>query len=258
MKVFILKNLKNILLLCCFVMAAANVFIAIVFNDALHTGNAITNEGANINFIVSLNEDYNKSDDIIKAQMLSSTAIGADEKEDIIKKLIKEYLTDRYTVVMHRDLSAQKFFPIDADMKDRQKIIIKPQLSKVMSMGHGRYETMPATKDYINNDAAEYNRLMRENTTRSVEIISEPRRDAAVKNRWNTRMKLVYKTPNIDYIADAKTEIYDVSMAIDTNDDNGIFINEGAAAYVINRNAYPANVFNFTVIRLDKKLSNNN
>ncbi len=248
MKNFLFQNFKNILLFLCFLMIAINCLIAIVINDTLYTGNVTNPKDANVNFIISLNEDYNKTDDIIKTKMLMS--IDNNELEDLIQKLIMEYLTERYTVTEHKDLSIQKFIPVNAGNKIKQSILIAPRISKVILMGNGVYQLMPATKDFINQDKVEYTNLLKEHTTRSVEIINTPKRKNGKKDEWITRVKFVYKSPNIDYLKDAKFEIYDINMVVKMGDNYGNYINN--AEFI--KMYYPANVFNFTVVYLDKTL----
>jgi len=248
MKRFIFKNLKNILLVLCFLMIGVNCFIAIIINNILYTGDINSNSSANTNFIVSLNEDYNKSDDIVKTKMLLSIT-DKSELEDITKKLIMEYITERYTVTGHKDLSIQKFIHVNDSTKIKQSILISPRISKVVLMGNGAYQIMPATSSFIKQDKEEYLNLMKTNTTRSIEIIDLPKKNNK-KDEWITRVKFIYKTPDIDYLKDAKKEVYDINMVVKMGDHNGNYINN--AEFI--KMYYPANIFNFTVIYLDRIL----
>ena len=254
-KNFLAKKFGVVLLVLCFITTFLNAGLAIIFNDVAYTGNKYAGGyDANAKFVISLNSDYNNSDDILKVDLLEDEVRNPKNRDDVIKKLIKEYLIERYTVILHKDLSARKFMPLN-DTKAKKSIYISPRVSKVALTGivrtaDGKDSYTKAYRDFMTVDKEEHDKLVASGTTRSVIFLSEPYKNPMNEKEWIVRVKFVYKEPDTDSLKDAKQEIYNIRMnVVFGNVSYGLLLSPEAMNYY-----YPSSVFLFTVGWLEKNL----
>lgn len=157
---------------------------------------------------------------------LNSGAGSSKQRDEFRRQLIKEYIVNRYTVngstfIMEQNLGFQSLNnPVDKN----GSLLKNPGF-----IGFERDGTPVWRNAYTNfvngNDGelAEINALLKEGTTRSVRILTEP-----VKSRdwWITKVEFIYKTPTTLSLSDARKELYQIAISskligIDTARFNG-------------------------------------
>lgn len=181
---------------------------------------------------------FESTDSRLNILPMKSAVITKPQTEDFTKKLIMEYITTRYTVNGSRYSMMLNTGIGDNSNNPYYGSILK--LSSYLARSDSytsAYNTFISGK---NNDADEIKKLMSENTTRSVKIITEPYR---YKDRWKTLVEFIYKTPETNFLFDAPKERWEINMEI--GDITGRRLGELLPPY-------PSYIFGFEVKWIEK------
>ena len=152
---------------------------------------------------------FQNTDNLIQLFPMKSAVITKSQMEDFTKKLIMEYITTRYTVNGSRIVMMRETGIGDTNDNPLNGVILKSTSYIPETQSYSAaYNSFIGGK---NSDAEEISKLMSQNITRSVRIISEPYR---YKDRWKTLVEFIYKMPETNFIADAQKEKWEINMEI--------------------------------------------
>lgn len=152
---------------------------------------------------------FESTDSRLNILPMKSAVITKPQTEDFTKKLIMEYITTRYTVN-----GSRYSMMLNTGIGDNSNNPYYGSILKLSSYLARSDSYTSAYNTFIsgrNNDADEIKKLMSENTTRSVKIITEPYR---YKDRWKTLVEFIYKTPETNFLSDAPKERWEINMEI--------------------------------------------
>lgn len=160
--------------------------------------------------------DYSQTDDGFRVMPINYEALknNEHERDEFLKMLVKQYIVNRYTVngrpqFMEENLGLNNLGNIGAGLVYGAKIK-RPAIRGRNERGEVEFED--SYKDFLSGrdgERDEINNLLRDGTTRTVRIISEPKK---VGDWMVTDVEFIYKTPTTYSLKDAKKEIYQISM----------------------------------------------
>ncbi|MCL2439144.1 MAG: hypothetical protein FWD15_01380 [Alphaproteobacteria bacterium] len=135
---------------------------------------------------------------------LVMAALGREKREEILRRLIVQYIVQRYT------LSGS-----EAEMR---RVFGTGSIFDMTGAALKLASYSPEQGDYgqpfasIVAEAEERGRLLTEGTTRTVEIIGQPQ---LYKDMWITNVDFIYRTPGIWRREDATRESYEIQMVLE-------------------------------------------
>lgn len=189
-----------IFIIVCFISITASLFIALSLSASLEDTN-FTIDGIAV-------AKYKSTNDVISILPLKNSAIK-EQGDEFIKRFLTEYIVNRYTVsgnnlVMETNLG----YKTPNSIEGNKGILLKlpsRMIRNGMEVWTGAYT------DFIKNDLPEITKLMNENTTRSVRIISEPKQ---IGDWWVTTVEFIYRNPTTYSFSIAKKEKYEIRLNI--------------------------------------------
>lgn len=192
-----------ILTFLCFISLCITLYISLVFSDNLES-NVFDIEALVIPQITSTNEN-------IRFVPLKSEASSKEEVVMFQKNFIKEYIVNRYTVIDSDSLMNQNLALNDLSSPPFSKngYLLKSPSYIGANNWYDAYLNFMNGKD---GELQEIQDLMKSNTTRSVRILSEPRKEG---DWWVIDVEFIYKTPITYSFKDAKKEKYEIRINID-------------------------------------------
>ncbi len=199
-----------VLVILCFISITLGLFISLVFSDNLDS-NKFNIEGIIVPEIKSTNKAINFI-------ALKNNSITQANRTMFLQNMIKEYIVNRYTVVgsnyvMNKNLGLNKL--------DSSSLVYGYILKVPSSKGYNKEGQKVWTDAYLNflnkkdGELEEIKKLMKENTTRSVRILSLPKKEG---DWWITDVEFIYKTPITYSFSEAKKEKYQIKMDINIYD----------------------------------------
>ncbi|MDR2098965.1 MAG: hypothetical protein LBO78_02990 [Rickettsiales bacterium] len=214
------------------VLLVAALFIAITFSSALDYNSVSP-------MAVPVAADTSRTVSAIPA---NARAFGAKRKDELMKKLISEYIVARYTVngserEMRRTSLSNTSLVALAGTK------IDPLTGQESySAAYARF-ALSADGRNPGPEMAEILKYMSDGTTRSVAILSGPRLYVENENRWVTDVEFIIRTAATARLSEARRERWTIHMEVD---ELGEFLPSGAARYGASA------IFGLKVRRLDK------
>ncbi len=189
----------------CFISSIVLLYSASVFFNYLEEDNF------KIQSLIIKNQ--NETDNNFSIIPLERQALGKKAKirNDFMKKLIVEYLINRYTVNNSKILMENNL-GLESDIKDFNHGWLLKRPSILGFKADGSPDITNAYSHFINKSDGELQEikdLMKNNITRTVEIIDMPQKKG---DWWTTKVKFIYKTASIFNRKDAKTELYEIAL----------------------------------------------
>jgi hypothetical protein len=184
--------------LACMALFAANLWLALAFWRAL---------------------DANKTDAVAVPRAVSSASdfsiialrrenFSDEDLEDLLKKLIREYITARYTVTGSAYMDARNLGVLE------QSQIWNITLGPILKIPASRSRSAAARSNFagLMSEVGEIAGLKSAKTTRMVKITGGPRR---YLDHWVTDVEFVLKTPLAWDISKAEREKYEIRMYVE-------------------------------------------
>lgn len=197
--------LLGILSFICFISLITALLVSYILSDNLES-DVFNMESVIIPVVKNTDDDFT----ITKMSM----QISEKQRIAFLKKLIKEYISIRYTVngsdyLMSENLDynnintlSDKFF----------KVVSFDKINDDSSVAwNNSYKSFASGKD---SELEKIKTLLSENTTRSVRFLSEPYKDG---DWWSVKVEFIYKSPITYSLSSAKKEKYIISLNAQLN-----------------------------------------
>jgi hypothetical protein len=229
----ILNLIINALLMFAFILVVINVALSLyVFN---------LTDSSNAKFILLPNEQYENSKDLFKTLQMHDIIISEKQKDEFTKKLIKEYIVERFSISLVTDLMERKF-----SFAPSNTINLPISISKILYMSiYSTQNSFGISREWTkfnSGDKREIQGIIKQGMTRSVQILEEPRKN---KDVWTTKVKFIYKTFDADRRNSSLEEVYSINTWAYFGNAVNNFRNFRTAVY-------PSVAFKFYVDKLDK------
>ncbi|MCR5507044.1 MAG: hypothetical protein K6F04_04320 [bacterium] len=171
-----------------------------------------------ISFSASLEEDNFKIDGIAVARFKNTNNefevipfnndIPSTRKQEFMKNYLKEYVVNRYTVSGNIEEMNQSLGYNAPDSLNGGILLKYPSY---MGTENGQPVWTSAYQDFIKNDLPEIKELLNSNTTRSVRILSEPKKSG---DWWSITVEFIYRNPTTYSLSVARKEKYEIRLNI--------------------------------------------
>ena len=185
----------------CFLIVIFALLTSVSFSDYLSEDNFKV-EG----FFVPLYHSTNNEFNIIS---LNNDAFNKQEKLDLTKNFLIEYITNRYTVSGNQ-YEMEKNIGYNSPETLQNGLTLKLPSYKGINQD-GKIEWTNAYKDFLKYDYPEIERLMANKTTRAVRIISAPQKS---DDWWTMIVEFIYRYPNTYSFSVAQKEKYEIRLNI--------------------------------------------
>ncbi|MDR1008980.1 MAG: hypothetical protein LBL52_01870 [Rickettsiales bacterium] len=211
----------------CLAAAVLCIYAALGFSDSL--------ERDRLRVLVVVKEDGRGLD--FSATPLKMPALSAARREELLKKLIVEYIVARYTWTGSATESRRIFGGWGKDMASGSLF----KLASLATFDPERPDAPPYLAPYYDfmKEKEEIRRLSESGTTRTVEITVPPRRYK--DDMWIAEVEFVYKGPAVWNLAQANREKYELQMTIEPITD----LRTPTAAMLLN---LPSAVFEWRIV----------
>ena len=135
---------------------------------------------------------------------LKMAALSKEKREEILKRLIVQYIVQRYSLT-GSEAERRRVFGSGSIMDMTGAAL------KLASYGPGQGDYGQPFAGIV-AEAEERERLLAEGTTRTVEILGRPQ---PYKDMWITNVEFIYRTPGIWRREDATRESYEIQMVLE-------------------------------------------
>lgn len=204
-KLLLIKKINPIFILAflCFISVILLFFTATIFMEM------VDEKGKNfkISGIVIPQKDKINFDVV----RLKGNELTKKQQDEFIKLLIKEYIINRYSVngskfQMEKNLGI--YNSID-NLNTPNGVLLK---LPALPIGAKQFFWHPSYNNFkigADGELKEIKDLMEKGVTRTVQIITEPTKNA---DWWSVKVKFIYKDKGIYKRKDVKTEIYQIDL----------------------------------------------
>ena len=189
----------RILIVLCFLPILSALFVAISFSSSLEEDN-FKIDGIAI-------AKYKNTPDEFDVIPLNNT-IPSFKRSEFIKNYLKEYVVNRYTVSGNLEEMNQS---IGYSTPNTLNGGILLKLPSYMGTQDDTPVWSSAYQDFLKIDLPEIKALLDSNTTRSVRIISEPKKSG---DWWSVTVEFIYRNPTTYSLSIARKEKYEIRLNI--------------------------------------------
>ncbi len=190
-----------ILIIVCAICIVASLFISISLSDSLDENN-FKIDGLSI-------AKYDSSKDSFKITSLNRNNIPKELRSEFTKNFLKEYVVNRYTV-SGNDENLQQNIGYKSPKTLNGGLMLK--LPSIKSFSNGEIIGTNAYDDFLKNDLPEIQELLKSNVTRSVKILTSPRK---IDDWWTLNVEFIYRNPTTYSLDIAKKEKYEIKLNIE-------------------------------------------
>lgn len=206
-KLHLIKKINPIFILeiLCFLSVLLLFFTANVFMEM------VDENGKNFKISGIVVPERNKINfDVLPLKIKNLTKKQQDE---FIKLLIKEYIINRYSVngskfQMEKNLGIYNSLE---NLNSSNGILLKLPAYPIMARQFYWRPSYDSFKNDKDGELKEIKDLMEKGTTRTVEILTEPVKNA---DWWTVKVKFIYKDKGIYKRKDAKVQIYQIDLFV--------------------------------------------
>ena len=187
----------------CLVSVLISLFVSFVFSDNLSEDKFVI-EGIMI-------PNVSNTEDNMQIIALTNQTTTSKEKNELLKNFLKEYIVNRYTVSgsayeMQNNLGLQDLNSLSSGFMLKYPSYRGIKNNEILWTD--AYENFKNGKD---GELAEINELMKNNTTRSVRILGEPKKNG---DWWSVPVEFIYKTPINYSVENTRREKYQIDLDI--------------------------------------------